>query len=146
MWPCCFFGVMIVKLGCSQHTVWLYTHKTCFALCLINLFNSMLLYSLDSFPTALHSHSCLQLVRSSMNWNWWCDISCVLDRKRDSLSWLSCSYITWSHSLPLSLAAKPAGVDDGLAVERERVCVRVCVLLTGLIDLIDTHGGNYTSF
>lgn len=46
---------------------------------------------------------------------------------------------------PPSLAlAKPAGVDEALAVEREWLCV--CVLLTELRDLIDTHRENYTSF
>lgn len=80
---------------------------------------------------------------------------CVCNHSVSLPAVLSCSHITSSLSLislfnsslspPLSLAlAKPAGVDEALAVEREWLCV--CVLLTELRDLIDTHRENYTSF
>lgn len=62
-----------------------------------------------------------------------------------SISYLSLQQLSFSPPPPLSLAlAKPAGVDEALAVEREWLCV--CVLLTELRDLIDTHRENYTSF
>lgn len=61
-----------------------------------------------------------------------------------SISYLSLQQLSFPPP-PLSLAlAKPAGVDEALAVEREWLCV--CVLLTELRDLIDTHRENYTSF